>query len=682
MSRNAQMNSKDSFGITKQSLWEKRARRKFFIFIALAAFALAGVGWVTNNLVSKEIKKLTQNKLEAILHTDITALREWYRTTGALTQAVANSRAWQKEDLDHITLGTKELAVRLGSLFDAGAVGVVHEHGGFAWSSDNAKRLGPAALEYLDDDLARVSRPVAGGAWGARPAIIAAARIPHIGNHYFVMRFDPHGYFSKILEASQSGASSETYAVNAEGLMVSQSRFIKELQAIQLLEPTLRSSILNISVRDPGEDLTQTGNKVAVSTKGLTKMAASLTAGEGSVDVHGYRDYRGVPVVGAWKWLPDLGFGVASEVDVAEAFRPLYTLRMVFFSLLGILSITSFVILIVAKKNQSTAHSAQRAQAMAEELGQYHLDEKIGEGGMGAVYRGHHKMLRRPTAIKTILDSQADDETIERFSREVQLTCSLSHPNTIAIFDYGRSDSGSFYYAMEYLDGSDLETLVEKHGAMPPARVVHLLIQALGALAEAHDNGLIHRDIKPANIFCCERGGMNDFIKVLDFGLVKRLEGGASLTQADIICGTPHYMSPEVIQQLPNLDGRVDTYAIAIVGYYLLTAKLPYGEPAVMETVMAHLNQEPPALAEVAPEVPEDLADILMKNMNKDPADRDQDARAFADALQELIDHGMIPRWTQADAQACREQELQAKSQAAKRQLVTGKSLVIGGMGS
>ena len=321
MSSNTQMQSKDSFGITKQSLWEKRARRKFISFFLLAAGILAGVGWVTNHLVSKEVKALTEHKLKAILETDITALREWYRTTGALTQAVANARAWQKEDLDHITLGTKELAVRLGSLFDAGAVGVVHEHGGFAWSSDNAKRIGPAALEYLDDDLARVSRPLPGGAWGAQPAIIATARIPHIGNHYFVMRFDPHGYFSKILEAAQSGESSETYAVNAEGLMVSQSRFIEELQNIHLLEPKVRSSILKISVRDPGEDLTKTGNQVAVSTKGLTKMAASVTAGEGSFDVDGYRDYRGVPVVGAWKWLPDLGFGVASEVDVAEAFR-------------------------------------------------------------------------------------------------------------------------------------------------------------------------------------------------------------------------------------------------------------------------------------------------------------------------------------------------------------------------
>ena len=141
-------------------------------------------------------------------------------------------------------------------------------------------------------------------------------------------------------------------------------------------------------------------------------------------------------------------------------------------------------------------------------------------------------------------------------------------------------------------------------------------------------------------------------------------------------------MSPEVIQQPPNLDGRVDTYAIAIVGYYLLTGKLPYDEPAVMETVMAHLNQEPPTLAEVAPEVPEDLADVLMKNMSKDAADRDADARAFAEALQELVDMGVVPRWTQAEAKACREEELKAKSAVKGRELVAGKSLIIGGVGS
>ena len=174
---------------------------------------------------------------------------------------------------------------------------------------------------------------------------------------------------------------------------------------------------------------------------------------------------------------------------------------------------------------------------------------------------------------------------------------------------------------------------------------------------------------------------MFDFIKVLDFGLVKRLEGGASLTQADIICGTPHYMSPEVIQQHADLDGRVDTYAIAIVGYYLLSGRLPYDEPAVMETVMAHLNQQPPHLRETAPTVPEDLADVLMKNMAKDPNERDASAREFADNLQELVDAGVVPRWTQKEAAERRTREQGASSSGTARtsEFVKGKSLVIGG---
>ena len=214
---------------------------------------------------------------------------------------------------------------------------------------------------------------------------------------------------------------------------------------------------------------------------------------------------------------------------------------------------------------------------------------------------------------------------------------------------------------------------------MPPARVVHMLIQALGALAEAHEAGLIHRDIKPANIFCCQRGGLYDFVKVLDFGLVKRLEGGNSLTQADIICGTPHYMSPEVIRQDDSLDGRVDTYAIAIVGYFMLTGRLPYDEPAVMETVMAHLNTEPPSLHDIAPTVPEELADILMQNMAKAAIDRDLDARTFADNLQELVDHGIVARWTQQEARdRSIIEEGAATAKAAKSEFVSGTSLLLG----
>src|SRR5260221_5499126 len=182
----------------------------------------------------------------------------------------------------------------------------------------------------------------------------------------------------------------------------------------------------------------------------------------------------------------------------------------------------------------------------ARQLGQYTLEEKIGEGGMGEVYRARHAMLRRPTAIK-LLARDVSERELRRFVKEVQLTAQLTHSNTISIYDYGRTPDGTFYYAMELLDGVTLETLVAQHGAQPPARVIHILTQVCAALREAHRAGLIHRDIKPDNVFLCRQGGLSDVVKVLDFGLVKQVATDASTSRSNVnlIVGTPLYMSPE-----------------------------------------------------------------------------------------------------------------------------------------
>ena len=240
-----------------------------------------------------------------------------------------------------------------------------------------------------------------------------------------------------------------------------------------------------------------------------------------------------------------------------------------------------------------------RAEAdKVRRLGQYTLEEKIGEGGMGSVYRASHAMLRRPTAIKLLRPEKTGEDSIQRFEREVQLTARLSHPSTIAIFDYGRTPDGLFYYAMEYLEGLNLEELVTASGPQEPGRVIHILRQVSGALTEAHEAGLIHRDIKPANIILCQRGGIPDVAKVVDFGLVKPVvttEDEATMmgTSQHMLVGTPMYMAPEAIKGEQYVDGRSDLYALGAVGYFLLTGSPMFSSKNIVEIVAHHLHTVP-----------------------------------------------------------------------------------------
>jgi hypothetical protein len=275
----------------------------------------------------------------------------------------------------------------------------------------------------------------------------------------------------------------------------------------------------------------------------------------------------------------------------------------------------------------------------AMHLGRYTLGAKIGEGGMGEVYRAEHAMLRRPTAVKLLLPSKVSASSLERFEREVQLTSRLSHPNTIAIYDYGRTPNGIFYYAMEYLDGLSLESLVASDGMQPPGRVVHILLQAAGALAEAHGIGLIHRDIKPANIMLCERGGMPDVVKVVDFGLVKNLDADTSdvaLTNTSALTGTPLYLAPEAITRADEVDARIDIYALGAVGYFLLTGTPPFTGHNVVEIAGHHLHTEPelPSVRVGRP-VPPKLEALILSCLAKDPDERPRDAQALLTILLE-----------------------------------------------
>ncbi len=288
----------------------------------------------------------------------------------------------------------------------------------------------------------------------------------------------------------------------------------------------------------------------------------------------------------------------------------------------------------------------------ARRLGQYTLVEKIGEGGMGAVYRANHALLRRPTAIKLLPPERAGQMDLARFEREVQMTSLLASPNTVSIYDYGRTPDGIFYYAMEYLDGVDLDDLVRRDGPMPPARAAHVLGQVCRALEEAHGVGLIHRDIKPANILLCDRGGTPDLAKVVDFGLVKNVQApaGGGVTVENVVLGTPHYIAPEAIVSPDRIDARSDLYAVGAVGYFLLTGKVVFEGPTAMSVFTQHLREKPVAPSvRVGCPIPARLEALILAALSKEPEDRPESARAFREALAACDD---VPAWKESEAAA------------------------------
>jgi serine/threonine protein kinase len=291
----------------------------------------------------------------------------------------------------------------------------------------------------------------------------------------------------------------------------------------------------------------------------------------------------------------------------------------------------------------------------ARQLGPYTLEERIGLGGMGEIHRARHALLRRPVAVKLLPPRQSGGTSAERFDREAQLTSLLTHPNTVAIYDYGRTEDGVFYYVMELLDGVDLEELVREEGAQPPARVAHILRQVCGSLAEAHDLGLVHRDIKPANVILTRRWGLADVVKVVDFGLVKDLEAdpAAGLTAENTLTGTPLYMAPEVIRSSRGVGVSSDLYAVGALGYFLLTGQ-PLFAGSVVEVAGHHLHTAPtPPSKRLGQPVPEALEKLILECLEKDPADRPRGAAALLARLEDLPG---VPEWAQDEARARWEQ--------------------------
>ncbi len=282
----------------------------------------------------------------------------------------------------------------------------------------------------------------------------------------------------------------------------------------------------------------------------------------------------------------------------------------------------------------------------AREMGSYHIGELIGRGGMGEVYHATHRMLARPAAIKLIRpemiahgDSGAAQLAVKRFRREAEVAANLRSPHTVALYDFGITDDGALYFVMELLEGMDLEKLVRTHGPLPPARVIYILSQICESLEEAHSHGLVHRDIKPANIHVGRLGLRHDFVKVLDFGLVKSVDtkeqspGHTAQTAEGITPGTPDYMAPEMT--LGNaVDARADIYAVACVGYFMLTGQAVFQAANIFHMIARHLNDEPVPPSQVVKQpVPKLLEDLILSCLKKSPDERPQSAADLSRGL-------------------------------------------------
>jgi hypothetical protein len=420
--------------------------------------------------------------------------------------------------------------------------------------------------------------------------------------------------FSRLLDLGRAGERGENYAFGAKG------------QVLVGSDSDRHSSAPGPLVRIAG--------------------AAIANANEIHINLDGYKNPRGARVVGASKWLEDYGFGIVSEIKFDDAYAAARRVGWLLNGLLSLLLLTSAIAFV----SSLSAVRLRREVGIARQLGQYTLQELIGQGGMGKVYKARHALLRRPTAVKVLDSQRAGAGAIARFEREVQLASSLTHPNTVEIYDYGRTEDGIFYFAMEYLPGLTLDGLVKRHGAVDAPRMLYIFRQILRSIAEAHNLGLIHRDIKPGNIILCQRGGEWDFVKVVDFGLARDLgfKLAPKITQTGLISGTPLYIAPECLEDPDSCSRRSDIYALGVVAFYLLTGRDLYVANNALELLQNALHEAPPRISDlIDSQVPAELDDLILRCVAKKPADRPTSVEVMLAVVMSLAaSHG----WTQDDA--------------------------------
>ncbi len=641
--------------------------RNFWIWPIFGAVLISVVGLWTRNLVEAAMKAELANHLQTLLNADVAALRLWLSEKEADAKSFAADSRVQEAiislcgltdvpGMDRAGLLSSEpaktLALYIKPLLPVQKYQdyiVVATNRTILISGEAALIGHPVPVEYEPfvrralGGQATVSRPfywqrpatnqVEGPTmFSASPIRDGEGRVVAI----LALRMNPQEDFSRILGVARLGETGDAYAFDSRGFMLTASRFDDDLKRLGLIPNNPdATTILKLQLLDPGVEL-RTGGQPAKSRANLplTRMAAAATTEWSGYDVEGYRNYRGSKVVGAWAWLPDYGLGVAAELETREAYQTLNILRRAFFALFLLLVLSGLVTFAFSVLVERLQSSLRRNALASRKIGQYVLLQEIGRGASGMVYRARHAILRRPVAVKLLSPEMTNEANAVRFEHEVQMTSQLTHPNTVAIYDYGRTPEGLFYYAMEYLSGINLDRLVRQFGPQPEGRVVHILRQVCGSLAEAHRIGLIHRDIKPANIVLTRRAGVCDMVKVLDFGLVKAVALGPEGFSPKAVVGTPHFISPEAVKDPEKVDARSDLYGLGAVAYWLLTGKTLFDDENVDVLLEEQTTRTPgnPSQRRGGP-ISADLELLVMRCLSKLPQDRVQTAEDLDNAL-------------------------------------------------
>jgi len=678
----------------------RRKGNRLKVWAVLSFLAIVTLGVVTYRQVLSSTDQMVASQMKTLLHSTVSALEILFRNE---TETI--DRWSRRPDLISAAEGIREASLAKEDVREAllatPAQGKLHrlldplvrqeEYLGFAFLSPSGRllsgtdsivgdRIGNRVRARVSEFKDRVLRAKAGlsGALVARPIapvepVRETSQIPlnFLSTWAKVARLDettgeervlgilvllirPDKDFSRLLLQARVGKTGETYAFDEQGHLLSESRFAKDLVPLGLLPKAEESSkgIFSVEILDPGRALTPSAPLTGHDRAGFarTKMlrrAVQEKNTESEADLQGYRDYRGQPVVGAWVWLREYGFGLTTEIDKDEAFAPVSWVRWAFLLLFALL----LAALVFVLTSSFSVLRMEKKIDEAKQIGPYELEKKIGEGGIGEVYLARHALLRRPTAIKLLKKRSINPETLDRFEREVRQTSRLTHPNTVEIYDYGHTPAGTFYYAMEYLPGLTMAQLIQEEGAIVPRRAVHLLDQVCASLSEAHAKGLIHRDIKPQNIMLCERGGIYDTVKVLDFGLVKDVSDPENIqhTAPDQLGGTPMYIAPERIKDPSRNDAATDLYAVGTVAFNLLTGRNPFDAGSSVEVVYKVMQEAPPRVNDIEGiSVPPALDDLVARLLSKDPDDRPRSADQLRMELASLD----LDPWTFEDARA------------------------------